>query len=223
MSNIMLACLAATDAMVGILVQPLYIYFLITTLQGNTTSDPCPLQNVSRYLMKFFCFSSLAHLVLMSLDRYVAIKQSYTYDETVTKARVLIIASAIALIFSTVVLIFHLIDRDLFLSIQNSFIVLFMVLITICTAVVYAEARRHEKQIAALQVSVEAREKFLKEKRALKLTTTIVVVVFVNYLPIISFRMIKNVLKDRVSVDTVYAVFFSAGSLVTIIHRSGGE
>ena len=79
-----------------------------------------------------------------------------------------------------------------------------------------SEARRHEKQIAALQVSVKAREKLLKEKRALKLTTTIVIVVFVNYLPIISFRIIKNVLQDWVSVDTVYAVHFSASSLVVV-------
>ena len=109
MSNIMLACLAATDAMVGILVQPLYISLMIIILQGKL-SDVCPLQNVLRYLTNFFCFSSFAHLVLMSLDRYIAIKQSYTYDHA------------------------------------------FMVFIAISSVVVYCEARRHEKQIAAQQV-----------------------------------------------------------------------
>ncbi|XP_078344014.1 melanocyte-stimulating hormone receptor-like [Oculina patagonica] len=215
MSNIALACLAATDAMVGIFVQPLYISFVITTLQGETTSDACPLQNVAKYSMNFFSFSSLVHLVLMSADRYLAIKQSYSYEHIVTKARVLV-ASAIAWIFTTVVLILYFIDRDIFLLIQNSFVVIFMVLIAISSVVVYGEARRHERQIAAQQVSVEAREKFLKEKRVLKLTTTIVVSVFSNYLPIISFRIIKNVLKDRVSIDTIYAVYFSAGSLVLV-------
>ena len=58
--NIALACLAATDAMIGVLVQPVYIYFLITTL-NEPTSDACILQNVSKHSMNFFCFSSLTY------------------------------------------------------------------------------------------------------------------------------------------------------------------
>ena len=212
MSNIALACLAATDAMVGVISQPFYICAVITALQSEATSEVCQVQNVAIYSMNFFVFSSLAHLVLMSADRYMAIKRSYTYDQTVTKARVLI-SSAIAWILSSVILVFYFIDRNLFLSIQNSFAAAFIVLITINTVVVYCEVRRHEKQIAAQQVSVEAREKFLKEKRALKLSTTIIVILILNYLPIISFRIIKNVLKDRVSIDTIYALYFTAMSL----------
>ena len=122
----------------------------------------------------------------------------YAYEETVTKTRVLI-ASGIAWILSTVVLIFYFIDFSLFKAIQYSFIIIFMVLITICSVAVYSEARRHERQIAELQASVEARKKFLKEKRARKLTrTTIIVKMFVSYLPVIAFGIIKNVLKDRV-------------------------
>ena len=104
----------------------------------------------------------------MSVDRYMAIKQSYTYDQTVTKARVLI-ASAIAWIFATMVYILLFIDHNLFLYIQNSFLVVFVVLIAICTVVVCREARRHERLLAAQQVSVEARERFFKEQRALKI------------------------------------------------------
>ncbi len=215
MSNIALACLAATDAMVGILVQPLYISLAITTLQGETTSDACPLQNVTRCAMNFFCFSSIAHLVLMAADRYMAIKHSYRYEHIVTKRRVLI-GSAVAWILTTTVHILLFFDHDLFVPINNSILAAFVVLIIVCSVVVYGEARRHEKQIAAQQISVEAREKFLREKRALKLTTSIVIVVILNYLPIISFRIIKNVLKDRVSIDTIYAVYFSAAFLVLV-------
>ena len=213
MSNIALACLATTDAMVGILAQPVYIFLLIITLQGDTDSNACTVQNVSRYLMNFFCFSSIAHLVLLFVDRYMAINQSYTYDQTVTKARVLM-ASAIAWIFTAVVYILLFIDLNLFLKIQSSILVVFMVSITIFTFVVYREARRHERQIAAQQVSVEARERFLKEQRALKLTITIVIVVFLNYFPIINFRIIKAFLKGRLSTDTIYAVYLTAGSLI---------
>ena len=91
-----------------------------------------------------------------------------------------------------------------------------MVLITICSVVVNSEARRQERQIAELQVSVEAREKFLKEKQARKLTNTIIVKMFVSYLPLIAFGIIKNVLKHRVSIDTMYAIYLSASTLVLL-------
>ena len=45
------------------------------------------------------------------------------------------------------------------------------------------EARRHEKAILAQQVSIEARRKFVKEKKALKLTTIILVTLFLSYCP----------------------------------------
>ena len=215
MSNIALACLAATDAMVGVLVQPLYISDTIRVLQGLTRSDICRLQNATKYSMNILCSSSLAHLVLMSADRYIAIKQSFTYYQTVTKARVLI-ASAIAWIFSTTIFILHFIDDNLFLFIQSFFGGAFMVLIVTCTVVVYCQVRRHEKQIADQQVSVEAREKFLKEKRALKLSTTIVVIVFLNYLPVICFRVTMKDLKDKVSIDTLLALYVTCMSLLLV-------
>ena len=59
MSNVALACLAVTDVMVGILVQPLYISFIIITLQGETTSDACRLKDITKYLINFFAFSHL--------------------------------------------------------------------------------------------------------------------------------------------------------------------
>lgn len=136
LSNVALAYLAATDAMVEILVQPLHISVMITTLQGHTTSNVCRLQNVPRFI-----------------------------------------------------------DHNLFVSIQVSLGAAFIVLLIFCSVMVYRETRRQEMQIAAKQVSPEARKKFLKEKRALKLTTVIVVIVILSYLPIESFRIIKNALK----------------------------
>lgn len=147
LSNVALAYLAATDAMVGILVQPLHISVMITTLQGHTTSDVCRLQNVPRFI-----------------------------------------------------------DHNLFVSIQVSLGAAFIVLLIFCSVMVYRETR-HEMQIAAQQVSPGARKKFLKEKRALKLTTIIVVIVILSYLPIESSRIIKNALKyslDRYNLCTFF-------------------
>ena len=41
MSNITLACLASTDMMVGLVVQPLLITLMVNLIQGKTTAGVC--------------------------------------------------------------------------------------------------------------------------------------------------------------------------------------
>ena len=214
--NIALACLAASDTMVGICVQPLYISLLISILQGRKFSNaPCPLQKAAIYSVNFFCISSVAHLVLMTADRYMAIKHTYTYDAIITKTRVFI-ASAIGWIVTAMVHSLILIDQNIFIAINNAFLVAFLLFVIFCNVMIYRETRRHERQIAEEQVSVEARENFLKEKRALKITTTIVAIVTFSYLPLISVRIINNTVKDRILTNAMYPVYFSAPSLVLV-------
>ena len=214
--NIALACLAASDTMVGICVQPLYISLLISILQGREFSNaPCPLQKAAIYSVNFFCISSVAHLVLMTADRYMAIKHTYTYDAIITKARIFI-ASAIGWIVTAMVHSLILIDQNIFIAINNAFLVAFLLFVIFCNVMIYRETRRHERQIAEEQVSVEARENFLKEKRALKITTTIVAIVTFSYLPLISVRIINNTVKNRILTNAMYPVYFSAPSLVLV-------
>ena len=93
---------------------------------------------------------------------------------------------------------------------------LFLSLATIifCQVVVYCETRRHEKQIAAQQVSLEARQKFLNEKKAFKLTTTLLLILVLTYSPIIIVRIliVKSVIN---SVNVAYIAFFAA---IVIVH-----
>ena len=73
--------------------------------------------------------------------------------------------------------------------------------------------RHHEQQIAAQQVSEEARENFRREKRALKLTATVVFALLLRYVPVISFRIASssNAFKNKLSLDVSYAIFFRVG------------
>ena len=88
MSNIALACLALTDLMVGVFVQPLYTPFLVALLNNETTGWACTLHTVTRFFVNFFCFASISHLFVMSADRYIGIKRPYSYLHTVTKTRI---------------------------------------------------------------------------------------------------------------------------------------
>ena len=72
--------------------------------------------------------------------------------------------------------------------------------------IVYREVRRHEKQILALQVSLEERLKFQKEKRALKLTSTIIAAVAVSYTTPWIITVIARLLFAKEIIDVLMAV-----------------
>ena len=206
---ITIACLAAADLMIGIAVQPLTISLTVETLKGETTTEACTVQVAAKLFNNFVIFSSLAHLVLMSVDRYLAIKHPCRYIVIVTQFR-LLIASAIVWIFSSILHLFLLIKPSIFWSLNKPLLMAFIVIIVLCHAIVYKETRRHERQIAAQQDGLEAREHYLRQKKSLKLTATIVIVFVSCYLPAITFRITRNALKSRLSLqDVIYAVLFA--------------
>ena len=212
MSNIALACLASTDVMVGLVVQPLLIAQMVNLIQGETTAGACSVQSATRFFITFFCFSSAVHLFLITVDRYIAIMRPYIYIQTVTKTRVLI-ATALAWTLSVIVHIVSLIDEELFRTIISVVVVSLVAIIAVCNIIVYREVHRHEKQIAAQQVDVATRENFLSQKRAFKLTLTIIALLVISFLPVIMFRRFEEPLKRIVSFDTLSCIFMAVYSL----------
>ena len=208
MSNVVLGCLATTDSLVG-LIGPLLIAMKVQMLQEEASSAHCTVLRLSTHLFRVFVAASLFHMVLMNVERYIAIKHSFAHITMVTKARILGSSAAawIATLFLTIPL--AIVDDNIYLTVNN--IVLFLSLATIifCQVVVYCETRRHERQIAAQQVSVEARQKFLNEKKAFKLTTTLLLILVLTYSPIIIVRIliVKSVIN---SVNVAYIAFFAA-------------
>ena len=171
--NILLACLALTDLMVGLVVQPLHITKTILLIQGKDFHEFCDIDLAFSVSFVMVVLARSCQLVLVSGERYLAIKHTFTHASVVTEAR-LIVASALAWIAAA--LFFLLILYVSFLSqaiIYSSIIVL--------QILVYKEARRHEKHILSQQVSLEARAKFRQEKKALKLTTVILVTIFLCF------------------------------------------
>ena len=209
-ANILLACLATTDLMVGLIVQPLFIALIIAIVQRKITTRSCAIQSFTKFVMSVLCESSLIHLGLISGERYLAMKHPFAFNTgLVTEAR-LLTCSALAWAFSLILHIPLIIDRDVFLITNNTFIVLSFAIIVFCQISVYCEVRRHEKQLATQQVTEEARRKFLKDKRAFKLTAIIVSVLFICYIPTCVFRVVLTNFRSNMSVQTAYACFYLA-------------
>ncbi|XP_078362269.1 melanocyte-stimulating hormone receptor-like [Oculina patagonica] len=215
--NILLACLATTDLMVGVIVQPLFAALLINLLLGKATAGSCALQNVASFVSMVLCNTSLIHLALISGERYLAMKHTFAYSiGLVTEAR-LLIGSALVWFFSLIFHISFFVNWTVFYVIIYTFISLSLAIITFCQITVYGEVRRHEREISTQQVTEEARQKFLKDKKAFKLTAVVISVLFVCYGPNFVFRLILIKYQSYMSIQTVYACLLST-VFVTILN-----
>ena len=209
--DILLACLALTDLMVGLVVQPLHITITIYLLHGKSYGDFCELNLAFIISLTVCCVASLYQLTLVSAERYLAIKHAFTHSTTVTKIRLLFF-SALAWIAAVLPLSFQELT-PVIITLTYALVVTSILLIYCFQVTVYVEARRHEKAILSQQVSIEAREKFIKEKKALKLTTIILVAVLLSYCPSFISRV---VLQFLVSEGTLTDIKTLARFLITL-------
>ncbi|XP_078342154.1 beta-1 adrenergic receptor-like [Oculina patagonica] len=199
-SNVALACLAATtDLVVGLVVQPLQVTSVSLLLEGEV-SIFCTLADVSVAFTSKCLVASFSHLLLMSAERYVAIKQPFTHENQVTEVRI-IIASCLAWSVAIILPVENLLlSSKKIVTILASSVVLFFFFPAIIyfNVSVYKEVRRNEKQIAANQVSFEAKEKILKNKKAFYTTTIVLFVIFLCYIPVRFCGVIIITFKDRI-------------------------
>ena len=77
--NILLACLAGTDLLVAAASQPGYIVGQIYVIKGISASEYCRYQKLTNNLVLSPIFSSVLHLALISVERFVAMKYTFRY------------------------------------------------------------------------------------------------------------------------------------------------
>ena len=144
--NILLACLSLTDLMVGFVVQPLQAAITFFLLQGKDAHEFCHIHFAFGISFVLFIFAMTSHLVLISAERYLALKRTFRHAAVVTKARLVTSSSLVwitaplyflgILHFPVAKFVYHAAMISLVISLQ---------------VLVYKEARRHEKQIQSLQ------------------------------------------------------------------------
>ena len=209
-SNVLLAFLALTDFIVGILVQPAFSAVLIMLLL-NEPRGYCVLK-VLRH-GTFVVNASLFHLVLLTGERYIAMKHPFSYLTFVTEGR-LLFASAMAWFLSISHSVLLLLSQPVFFICVTISSILSFAVISFCHVTVFGETRRHERQLAAQQVTLEAREEFERNKKAFKLTSIILVllILFVliptGTLPVVLFSY------REFTPEAVYLFFSFTMSLV---------
>ena len=223
-SNTLLACLATTDLMVGVIAQPMFVGLIITIIIGDEAkTESCALQNLIP-IFRIALFASLIHLALISGERYLAMKHTFAYHNgLVTEVRLLIL-SALAWLFALILHIPLLLETNKFLvvAISEGFIGLCIAVIVFCQITVYREVRRHEKEISTQQVTEEARQNFLKDKKAFKLTAIVVSVLFLCHLPGIVFRVVVINYRTSLSIKNTVcrSPFMLVGGNIELVSKS---
>ena len=199
--NILLACLAGTDLLVGAASQPSYIVGQIYVIKGISLSEYCGYHKVTNLLVFSPIFASVLHLALISIERFVAMKYTFRYITIVTGFRLKVaVVSSWVFAFCPGILR-NLSEKLEFISGVAIAMVLFLniFLILFCHLSVYFVTRRHEKQIKCEQISPEAAADFAKEKKALKTTRIIIMALLVCLFPLFLFVMFWSVSSESSS------------------------
>lgn len=180
-ANIMLACLASTDLLVGIVSQPLFIIAQILLLTGSFTAY-CNFYNMVTLSVNLSVLTSLNHLALISIERYLAMKYALRYESIVTKSRVTAaVVGSWSVVVVYVVYVFAISGETPFLAL--SLMVLGnLIVIAFCHISVYLVSRRHRLRIISELVSKEVIAAFLEKKKAWITTAILVGAVCLSFL-----------------------------------------
>ena len=213
-TNIVLAMLALTDFLVGILAQPLFVAGLIAILHMDLSNGRSCFTEVFLFaIANCLLSSSFLHLLLASGERYVAIKHPFDYITIVTESR-LLIASLLAWVLSVIVQIPLAVDETVFYILHSAVIGLSVVVIVFSHFSVFLETRRHENQVAAQQVTQEARKQFEKDKKAFKLTAILVGVLLLCCTPFMFIRIVFYILEYEIHFEAFHVIVFFATTVV---------
>ena len=187
-SNILLACLAVTDAFTGLLCQPLIILWTIILLLGHSIS-----QTVTDFWFTFVAVmltASFFHVMLVTFERLIAIKFTMQYSNIVTYNNMKIAVLSVwifvfinGILRMTVYRVAHYLTG---LSIISNILFHAFTYLTI-----YRETRWHQKRIETQQLPQDEVKRFVKENKALKTTVFIVGAVIVCLLPVCFCFIVK--------------------------------
>ena len=183
-SNILLACLAGTDLLVGTVSLPASIVAEIFAIADGSVTTYCNITNNMASPLSFFSvFASFLHLAVVSVDRYIALKYSLQYEDIVTKFRITIAVAVAWFIAGVYTILRALVVSSLISFVIRCIMILVLLLIAYCHVSLFFVTRRHEKQIRSKQTPGEGAAKFREEKKAWKTTTIIIGCAFLCVLP----------------------------------------
>ena len=180
----LLLSLAVSDLGVGLLVQPMYIAFILDSQQNNETNDTNVIYIAFLIPANFFTYASLFGVMALCADRFLAIHLHLRYQELVTSKRVAAVVVSIWVISALISLIRLFIPKNIM---YISFVIIESACIITATSLglkLYLTLRRHINQIQVTQVAQNDQGESVQRKRKSAIASLYVYLVFIAcYLP----------------------------------------
>ena len=184
-ANILLACLAATDAVSGVLAQPsfiLYMMLLLLGVGGKSAEDAA--QNFHFSSIRAVLVCSSLHLILVTYERVIAIKFTMYYPIFVTRKKLKIAVGTFWFLSISSEVLKHAIDNPLCSNVMAVVaLISCVVFVSISYFLLYQETRRHQRKMKTEQIPQGEVKRFAKENKALKTTVFVVGAVLICFFP----------------------------------------
>ena len=149
----LLLSLAVSDVGVGLVVQPFLASLLVKWLQHNNPG--CLAYKLFFMIMSFFALASFFGVVLVSLDRFLAIHLHLRYQELVTHKRVVAVVISVWIASAILSLITVWYPSEISLAVFSVGVIC-LLLTTIIFSRIFVVFRRHKEQIQVLQIQQRA-------------------------------------------------------------------
>ena len=140
----------------------------------------------------------------MSAERYIAIKHPFAYESQVTEVRI-IMASALAWTAAIILISSADLSHTTILIVSDTLLIILLIYSNVS---VYKEVRRNRKQIAADQVSLEAKNKLLKNRKAFYTTVIVLLVILLCYVPSNISSVILVSFTERIPLNIKITAFY---------------
>ena len=200
-STILLASLAGADLLTGLVVLPFAFAIDLKRLLGFDSF--CLLEKAFTVTLAMVTYASISHIVMISIDRFIAIKYPLRYQEIVTETRILIsivLAWGFTLLVTINELVLALIDSDSVYSIyshvntiiQMAIGTLSTVVISLSYGYIYSETRRQVKRLKAEQLPQEEVQRIRNDRTAATTLAIILIVLVATYLPTIVLTALSS-------------------------------
>ena len=194
----LLLSLAVSDLGVGLLVQPLYIALLVVLLTPSTKNDPSFSATYVAFLIpaNLFSYASFFGVVVLSADRFLAIKLHLRYQELVTHKHVTAVAISIWVFSAFLSLIRMWIPVNIIFLIYAVIEVVCVLTATFLNYNIHLAVQGHRSQIQVLQVQQVAGNRELTPVNAARLrksavgTFYIYLVFLACYLPQMCMKVV---------------------------------
>ena len=158
-NNILLACLAVTDALTGLLGQPLFILWRIFLIFDLSSSKTVGISFISFLLVTLV--SSYFHLMLVTFERLIAIKFTMQYSNIITEKNMKIAVIVARIIGSIYGVLGGTEEVNKALYLPGPLAISCILFLNFAYLVMYRETARHKKKIKTQQLPQEAVESFL--------------------------------------------------------------